>query len=82
MKTKYKINIEGLESFRFAEDKNLWRLPYERNKRLYGARKMKMQYPSRWILNGVVWSKNQLKPHLIRDNNPIEIYKEDLDTPF
>ena len=82
MKTKYKINVKGLESFRFGEDKNLWRLPYERNKRSYGARKMKMQYPNRWILNGVVWSKNQLKPHLIIDDNPIEIYKEDLDTPF
>lgn len=82
MKTKHIINIKGLEEFRFGEDKNLWKLPYTRNNRSYGFRKMKLQDSNRWILNGVPWSKRQLEGKIIRDPNPIEICPEDLDLPF
>lgn len=82
MKTKHVINIEGLEEFVFADDKMLWKRPYTKNKRNYGWREMKLQTSNRWILNGVPWSKRQLKGKLIKDPNPIEIYKDDSDAPF
>ena len=82
MKTKHIINIGGLEQFRFGEDKNLWRLPYNKNKRHYRFRLIKLQKAKRWILNGEPWSMRQLEGKLLRDPNPIEIYPDDSDCPF
>ena len=81
MRTKHIINIEGLEGFRFGEDKNLWRLPYTKNKRSYTFRMIKLQKSNRWILNGVAWSKRQLEGKITKDLNPIEIHK-DTSCPF
>lgn len=82
MKTKHTINIKGLECFRFGEDKNLYRLPYTKNKRSYEFRMIKLQKSKRWILNGVPWSMRQLKGKLLKDLNPLEIYKKEVDCPF
>ena len=81
MFTKWKINIKGLENYRFTDNGDLYRLPYKSNKNSYGLRKIKMQYPNRWRMNGAWWSKDQLRLKLIEDNNPIEILREN-EYPF
>ena len=80
MKTKWKI--KGIDNFRFGEDKNLYKLPYNSNKRYYGFRLIKMQYGERWKIDGKWWSKRQLKDKLIKDDEPLIIYEEMLDSPF
>ncbi len=80
MFSRWKIDIEGLENYRFGEDKKLYKLPYVKGKRSYSLREIKMQYPSRWILNGKPYSKRQIEHKIIRDENPIELIKSDL--PF
>jgi hypothetical protein len=81
MFTKHIINIEGLEGFRFADDGNLYRLPYTKDKRSYGFRLIKMQYSNRWRINNEWYSKNQLRGNLIKDSNPMLIYSNN-ETPF
>ena len=76
MKTKWRIDIEKLKSFRFSEDGKIYRLPYTKGLKSYGWRLIKMQHPNRWRLDGVWWSKNQIKNHLIRDDDPLTIYTE------
>ena len=75
MFTKYKINIEGLEGYRFTADGDLYKMPFTRNKRSYDFRLIKIQNPNRWKIEGEWYSKRQLRPKLIEDDNPIEIYK-------
>lgn len=82
MKSKYKINIEGLEGFRFGEDKKLYKLPYQNKQRSYALKEIKLQYPSRYVLDGGTWSQNQLRCHLELDKNPIELFPDIQDTPF
>lgn len=82
MKSKWIIDIPCLEKFRFGEDKKLYRLPYVKNKRNYGIREIKLQYPSRWILNGVPYSKRQLEGKVIRDPNPVVLFYKENDMPF
>jgi len=81
MFTKWKFKLEELSHYRIDEEGNIWRMPYES---IYGYRewrRIKMQHPSRWRLNGKWWSKNQLRPHIIPDTKPIEIYQT-CDLPF
>ncbi len=52
-------------------------MPHEKNGRIYGLRLIKMQYPSRWILNGKPYSKRQLKGKLIKVDEPIILNKEE-----
>ena len=80
MVTKWKI--KGIEGFRFGEDKNLYKLPYNSNKRYYGFRLIKIQSGDRWKIDGKWWSKRQLKNLLIKDDEPLTIYEDVLDTPF
>ena len=82
MYSKWIIDIKGLENFRFGEDKKLYRLPYTKGKRSYCVREIKIQYPSRWILNGIPYSKKQLKNKIIIDYNPIKLLITDTDLPF
>ena len=81
MFSKWKISKDGMSNYRFGEDKELYRLPFIKGKRSYGLRKIKMQHPNRYLINGEMWSKDQLRPHLVLDDNPIELTKSD-DMPF
>jgi hypothetical protein len=77
MDKSWKIDVKGLELFRFDCDGNCYRMPHEKNGRIYGLRLIKMQYPSRWILNGKPYSKRQLKGKLIKVDEPIILNKEE-----
>ena len=79
MFTKYKI--EGLDGYVFGEDKNLYRLPFERNGRGYGVREIRKQYPNRYRINGVWWSHRQLRSKIYKDPNPSQLFLTD-DMPF
>lgn len=76
-----KWRIEGIDGYVFGEDGNLYRLPFESGTKNYGLRKIKMQHPNRWLINGEMWSKDQLRPKLIKDENPILLTKQD-DLPY
>ena len=79
MKSKWLINLEGFEDYRFGDDGELYRLPCTRNGRRYGLKKISKQKSKRWIVNGQKWSEAQLKPHIEVDKFPvILISKEDM----
>lgn len=81
MVSKWVIDLEGFEYYRFGEDKNLYRLPFttidgkKRGLKLIKKDKLK----NRWQITrfGKVekWSESQLRPHLILDDNPIQLTK-------
>jgi hypothetical protein len=83
MKSKWKIDIKGLENFRFGEDKELYRLPFvTADGKHRGLKKIaKCKIKNRWQItrNGRVekWSEAQLRPHIIIDLEPIELTKCD-----
>jgi hypothetical protein len=87
MKSKWKIDLEGFENFRFGEDAGLYRLGYttiDGKKR--GIKKIaKCPIKNRWqiTIKGKVekWSENQLRRHIIIDNEPIELTKSEI-LPF
>lgn len=82
MFTKWIIDIKGMQDYRFAENGDLYRMPFtDANKKSRSVRKIKMQSKNRWVINGVWWSKTQLRPHLELDKKPIEITKIN-DLPF
>ncbi len=73
--------IKGIKGFSFSEDGKLYKDPYEDSMgRFRDWRELKQQR-SNWKLNGEWWSKIQLKPKLIIDPNPREIFKTK-DLPF
>ena len=88
MVTKWKIDLPGFERYRFLEDGTLVRIPYEAHGKRYSAKIKKMcPIKHRWVIsiNGRVekWSKSQLRPTVILDDDPIEISKMELkDLPF
>lgn len=79
MFTKWNIEVIGLELYRFDENGELWKLPFKSVSGKYiSAKKIKKDNEKkRWIINGNWWSENQLRPHLILDQNPFELTKED-----
>lgn len=79
MLSKWKIKI--CDNYVFGEDGELYRLPFVSKNRSYGLRKIKVRYPNRWVINGEVWSKRQLKSHIYLDPDPIELFNES-DSPF
>ena len=81
MFTKWVIDIDGLSNYRVSQEGDIYRMPFVKDGKSYEWRLIKEQYPSRWVLNGQKWSKSQLRPHLIEDPDPIEIYKIN-DRPF
>jgi hypothetical protein len=81
MESKWKIDIKGMEDFRFGEDKELYRLPFKTSDGKSRGIKLikKCKIKNRWqvTINGKVekWSENQLRSHIIIDENPIELTK-------
>lgn len=68
-----KWKIKGIDGYLFAEDGNLYKLPYVQGKRSYGLRLIKKQYPNRYRINGQWYSQRQLKHRLIKDEKPIKL---------
>jgi len=87
MVSKWRIDLKGLEGYRFGEDKELYRLPFNDilGKRRSLKRIAKCKIKNRWILcregKAEVWSENQLRPHLVLDEEPILLTKES-ELPF
>jgi hypothetical protein len=76
MLTKWKIALKGFEKYRFDTDGNLWKMPFTSQKRSYSWRMIKMcRIKKRWKIGTVWWSQRQIKPHIIIDDNPLQIYK-------
>lgn len=76
-----KWKIRGIDNYVFGEDKELYKLPFKSNGKKYGVRKIKMQYPNRWIINNKPLSKRQLEGRLYIDTKPIKLLDIG-DTPF
>lgn len=70
-----KWKIQGIEGYVFAEDKKLYKLPFISNGKHYDLREVKKQHPNRYWINGEWYSERQLKPKLILDDDPIELFK-------
>ena len=81
MFSKWRISKKGMELYRFCPKGDLYRLPFNRNGRYYGLRKIKPQHPNRYLINGEKWSKDQLRQHIILDDNPVELTKTN-EMPF
>jgi hypothetical protein len=81
MKSKWKIEIKGLENFRFGEDKQLYRLPFvTADGKHRGLKKIaKCKIKNRWqfTIDGKIYkfSESQLRNKIILDNEPIELIK-------
>ena len=73
MKTKYKI--KGLENDRFAENGELYRMPYETKDRNYGAKKVSKQVKDRYYINGKLTPLSSLIKY--KDDDPINIPEDD-----
>jgi len=84
MFTKWKIDLIALSDYRLDANGNLWRMPYTDSKNKYRDwRMLKLQYPSRWAIDGKWWSKSQLRKHIIIDDNPLLIQKlSNTEMPF
>ena len=65
--------ITGIPGYCFGSDKELYRLPFKSGPNYYGLRKLKMQHPNRWKINGKWWSKRQLQDKLYLNRNPEKI---------
>lgn len=76
-----KWRIKGLDNYVIGEDKSLYRLPFESNRKYYGLRKLKVIYPNRYYIEGKIVSKRQLKHRIYLDPEPILLYKTE-ETPF
>ena len=87
MVSKWKIEIEGLENYRFGEDGNLYKLPFVTKDKKHRGLKLvaKDKLKKRWFLTrfGKLerWSENQLRAHLVKDTENLELTKE-IDLPF
>ncbi len=79
--SKWVINLKEFQGYRFGDNGELYKLPFNKNGRRYSLRKLKQQYPSRWYINGVFWSKKQLKPHIEIDKVPILLEASKENTP-
>lgn len=82
MVTRWIIDIRGLEDYRFNKEGELYKMPFSGNKRNYGVRLIKMQYPNRWRMYNTYsqkkewYSKAQLSNKLIEDETPIILYQD------
>lgn len=79
MKSKWRI--KGIDNYVYGEDKKLYKLPYEKDKRGYGLRQIKKQYPNRYRINNQWYSERQLEDKLYLDPNPI-VLVETKETPW
>jgi hypothetical protein len=80
MLTKWKIDLPNMELYRFGEDKELYRLPFSTDKKSFGLRKLRKSRGC-WLLNGTRWSVDQLRPHIIPDDNKKLLFKSE-EMPF
>lgn len=82
MISKWIIKLKGFELYRFDEVGNLWKLPFEseNGKRISLKKVAKEKCKKRWefSINGKrqKWSENQIRPHLVKDINPIILIQE------
>lgn len=82
MHSKWFIDLDGFELYRFGVDGNLYKLPFNSGLNYYETRLIKQQYNNRWHINGKLWSEKQLRPHIKLDPNPIELIIEEPICPF
>jgi hypothetical protein len=66
----YKIDIEGLENYRYTEDGKIYRIPREENgikyRKLYLKKQSEDNYPNgRWRLKGGSYTDESIKEFLI-----------------
>jgi hypothetical protein len=73
--------IKGFEGYVFGSDKELYRLPFKSGRNYFGLRKLKMQDPYRWKIEGKWWSQRQLFDKIEINKNP-EILVKVEDMPF
>lgn len=73
--------INGIDGYVFGSDKELYRLPFKSGRNHFGLRKLKMQYPNRWKINGEWCSKRQLWSRIALNPKP-EILITKSETPF
>ena len=76
-----KWKIEGIDGYRFGEDKKLYKLGFLSNGKHYETREIKKQYPNRYRINNEWWSERQLKTKIVLDPDPIELFPS-IDLPF
>lgn len=82
MFTKWKIDVKGMENYRFAENGDLYKLPFiDSAGKHRELRRIKKLDKNRYVINGRYWSQTQLRPHLRIDDDPIELFKAN-DLPF
>jgi len=72
MKSKWRI--KGIDNYVFGEDKKLYRLPYNKDKRGYSIREIKLQNKNRYRINNQWYSHKQLLPKLYLDESPIVLF--------
>jgi|VirMetMinimDraft_7_1064189.scaffolds.fasta_scaffold380913_1 hypothetical protein len=82
MNSKWVFKNDKLKDYVIGSDKKIYKKPFSSHKRFFGYREVKMQYPERYRLNNEWWSKSQLKQHIVLDQNPVVITREDHETPW
>lgn len=65
--------ISKFPGYCFGSDGELYRLPFKSGPNHYGLRKLKMQRPNRWKINGKWWSKRQLQSFVYLNPRPEKI---------
>lgn len=73
--------INGIDGYVFGSDKELYRLPFRAGRNHFGLRRLKMQYPNRWKINGEWYSKRQLWSRITLNPKP-KILIIESETPF
>lgn len=87
MKSKWIIDLPGLELYRFDTHGELWKLAFtDAIGKCISLKKVKKDIEKkRWRMTRYEksewWSEHQLRPHLILDPNPFELTKEN-ELPF
>jgi hypothetical protein len=70
-----KWKIKGVDNYRFGEDGELYRMPYETKDRNYGAKKVSKQVNDRYYINGKLTPLSYLIKY--KDDDPINIPEDD-----
>lgn len=73
--------LSGLDGYVIGSDNEIYRLPFKSGRNYFGLRRLKMQHPNRWYINGKYYSKRQLMHKLDLNPNP-EILIHCKDVPF
>ena len=73
--------IHGFDEYFIGDDKKLYRFPFKSGKNHYGVREIKLQYPNRFKLKGIWYSKDYLRKRVYKNPQP-EIMINCKDLPF